>query len=59
MLLYSVSCEYPGRHIVIFHVNEDATNFWFSVLIEYGDGDGDVQVVDLKHANSNTWQGMQ
>lgn len=47
MLLYSVPCEYPGKNIA-FHVNEGATNYWFAVLIEYEDGDGDLGAVDLK-----------
>ena len=45
--IYSVPCEYPGKNIA-FHVNEGATNYWFAVLIEYEDGDGDLGAVDLK-----------
>jgi len=57
ILFRRVPCEYPGTNIA-FHVNEGATGYWFAVLIEYEDGDGDLGAVDLKQANSDTWQGM-
>ncbi|GLJ09544.1 hypothetical protein SUGI_0111530 [Cryptomeria japonica] len=58
ILFKRVSCEYPGKKIA-FHVNEGSTNYWFSVLIEYEDGDGDLQEVDLKQDNSDTWKGLK
>lgn len=58
ILFRRVPCEYPGKNIA-FHVNEGATEYWFAVLIEYEDGDGDLGAVDIKQANSNTWQGME
>ncbi|KAH9323466.1 hypothetical protein KI387_018105, partial [Taxus chinensis] len=53
-----VACEYPGKKIA-FYVNEGSTDHWFSVLIEYEDGDGDLQAVDLMQANSSIWEGLK
>jgi len=58
ILFRRVPCEYPGKNIA-FHVNGGASDYWFAILIEYEDGDGDLRAVYLKQANSNTWQGME
>ncbi|GLJ40741.1 hypothetical protein SUGI_0842190 [Cryptomeria japonica] len=51
-------CEYPGKNIT-FHINEGSTDYWFSILIEYEDGDGDVGAVHLKEADSDSWMEMK
>ncbi|XP_057872693.1 expansin-B3 [Cryptomeria japonica] len=53
-----VPCEYPGKKVT-FHVNEGSTDHWFSVLIEYENGDGDLQEVDLQQNNSTVWEGLK
>lgn len=50
-------CEYPGKNIT-FHVTEGSTVYWFSILIEYEDGDGDVGAMHLKQAGSDAWLEM-
>nr|ADE75675.1 unknown [Picea sitchensis] len=51
-------CKYPGKNIS-FHVTEGSTVYWFSILIEYEDGDGDVGAVHLKQVDSNAWMEMR
>jgi hypothetical protein len=46
-IYYRTLCKYPGKNIS-FHVTEGSTVYWFSILIEYEDGDGDVGAVHLK-----------
>ncbi|GLJ40742.1 hypothetical protein SUGI_0842200 [Cryptomeria japonica] len=58
VLYRRTKCEYPGRNIT-FHVNEGSTDYWFSILIEYEDNDGDVGGVHLKEAGSETWMEMR
>lgn len=50
-------CKFPGKNVT-FHVNEGSTAYWFSILIEYEDGDGDVGAVHLKEADSDEWMAM-
>lgn len=45
-MLYRVPCEYQGMNIA-FHVNEGSSAYWFGVLVEYENGDGDLGAVDL------------
>jgi len=49
-MLYSVPCEYQGMNIA-FHVNEGSSAYWFGVLVEYENGDGDLGAVDLMQVN--------
>lgn len=58
VMLHTVPCDYLGNNIA-FHVNEGATDLWFAFLVEYEDRDGDLGAVNLKQANSDTWQAMQ
>jgi len=51
-------CEYPGKNVT-FHVTQGSTVYWFSILIEYEDGDGDVGGVHLKQAESDAWIEMR
>eukprot|EP00253_Pinus_taeda_P010105 PITA_10105 len=51
-------CRYPGKTIT-FHVNQGSTVYWFSVLIEYEAGYGDVGAVQLKQADSGAWMEMK
>eukprot|EP00253_Pinus_taeda_P005933 PITA_05933 len=53
-----VPCEYQRTNIA-FHVNSGSSAYWLGLLVEYVNGDGDLGAVDLKQANSNTWQPMQ
>jgi len=50
LMLYSVPCEYQGMNIA-FHVNEGSSAYWFGVLVEYENGDGDLGAVDLMQVN--------
>eukprot|EP00253_Pinus_taeda_P012898 PITA_12898 len=57
-LFRRVPCEYQRTNIA-FHVNSGSSAYWLGLLVEYVNGDGDLGAVDLKQANSNTWQPMQ
>ena len=54
-VIYSVPCKYPGKNIV-FHINRGASAYWFSILIEYEDGDDDLREVYLKQVCYYTFQ---
>ncbi|XP_058106587.1 expansin-B18-like [Magnolia sinica] len=55
-----VACDYPGQTIA-FHVDAGSNPNYFSVVVEFEDGDGDLASVDLKEAatDSNAWRTMQ
>ncbi|RDX61922.1 Expansin-B15, partial [Mucuna pruriens] len=53
-----VACNYPGVSIA-FHVDAGSNEEYFAVLIEYEDGDGEVEKVELKEAGSSAWHSMQ
>ncbi|CAN4111804.1 unnamed protein product [Withania somnifera] len=54
-----VKCNYPGVKLT-FHVDSGSNSNYFAALIEYEDGDGDLNRVDLKQAlDSESWQTMQ
>ena len=42
-----VPCNFGRGVHVAFQVNQGATDFWFSVLIRYEDGDGDLAMVEV------------
>jgi hypothetical protein len=46
---------------VTFHVEKGSNPVYFAVLVEYEDGDGDVDVVqvDLMEGNSGSWTPMR
>ncbi|KAL6965060.1 putative expansin-B14, partial [Sarracenia purpurea var. burkii] len=54
-----VECDYNGVSVA-FHVDAGSNPYFFAVLIEYVEGDGDLSAVDLKQAlESDTWLPMQ
>ncbi|XP_045797853.1 putative expansin-B2 [Trifolium pratense] len=53
-----VACNYPGVSIT-FRVDLGTNPYYFATLIEYEDGDGDLKTVEIKEANSATWESMQ
>lgn len=53
-----VPCNYPGVPIT-FHVDSGSNQDYFSTLIEFEDGDGDLKTVELKEARSATYESMQ
>ncbi|XP_042503413.1 putative expansin-B2 isoform X2 [Macadamia integrifolia] len=54
-----VQCDYGGVNIA-FHVDSGSNSYYFAVVIEFVDGDGDLNAVDLRQAlDSDTWQSMQ
>ncbi|GLJ59271.1 hypothetical protein SUGI_1500680 [Cryptomeria japonica] len=58
VLYERTKCMYPGWNLA-FRVNEGSSEYYFSVLIMYEGGDGDVASVKLKQAGSSTWTEMQ
>ncbi|KAL6123391.1 hypothetical protein ACLB2K_075913 [Fragaria x ananassa] len=54
-----VACEYPGKTIA-FHVDQGSSAYYFAVVIEYEEGDGDVASVQLKDSKGiEKWCDMQ
>ncbi|XP_058085407.1 expansin-B18-like [Magnolia sinica] len=60
-----VACNYPGKNLV-FHVDAGSNPNYFAVVVEFEDGDGDLNGLDLKQAsattsssNSDPWISMQ
>nr|DAD47499.1 TPA_asm: hypothetical protein HUJ06_017436 [Nelumbo nucifera] len=54
-----VQCNYPGVSVA-FHVDAGSNSYYFAVVIEFEDGDGDLGAVDLREAmDSDTWLPMQ
>ncbi|MCO5578138.1 hypothetical protein L7F22_031976 [Adiantum nelumboides] len=57
-LLYRrVPCSYKPGTMVSFQVNEGATNYWFSMLIRYVGGDGELSSVELMEGGQ--WRQME
>jgi len=57
--LCRVQCNYAGRTIA-FHVDSGSNQEYFAALIEYEEGDGDLNKVELKEAlDSSSWDTMQ
>ncbi|XP_066393897.1 expansin-B11-like [Miscanthus floridulus] len=52
-----VPCKYPGVNVA-FKVDQGANPFYFDVLIEFEDDDGDLNAVDLMEAGSSVWTPM-
>nr|CAB3452757.1 unnamed protein product [Digitaria exilis] len=57
ILYRRVPCKYPGVNVA-FRVDQGANPFYFDVLIEFEDDDGDLKAVDLMEAGSATWTPM-
>ncbi|QCE05599.1 hypothetical protein DEO72_LG9g603 [Vigna unguiculata] len=53
-----VACEYP-RTSIVFHVDSGSNQDYFAVMVEYEDGDGELERVELKEDSSNSWEAMQ
>ena len=52
-----VPCKYNGVNIA-FRVDQGANPFYFEVLIEFEDDDGDLSAVELMEAGCGTWTPM-
>ncbi|CAD6250022.1 unnamed protein product [Miscanthus lutarioriparius] len=52
-----VPCKYSGVNIA-FRVDQGSNPFYFEVLVEFEDGDGDLSAVDLMEAGCGTWTPM-
>ncbi|CAL5080018.1 unnamed protein product [Urochloa decumbens] len=52
-----VQCKYPGVNIA-FKVDQGVNPFYFDVLVEFEDDDGDLSAVDLMEAGSSKWTPM-
>ncbi|KAK9095456.1 hypothetical protein Scep_026925 [Stephania cephalantha] len=52
-----VECNYPGTKLA-FHVDPGSNDHYFSTLVEYEDGDGDLRGVELKAGSGSEWQKM-
>jgi hypothetical protein len=57
ILYRRVPCKYPGVNVA-FKVDQGANPFYFDVLIEFEDDDGDLNAVDLMEAGSSVWTPM-
>ncbi|KAL6131817.1 hypothetical protein ACLB2K_070190 [Fragaria x ananassa] len=54
-----VACDYPGKTIA-FHVDQGSSAYYFAVVIEYEEGDGDVASVQLRDSKGiEKWCDMQ
>nr|CAI64399.1 expansin EXPB11 protein precursor [Triticum aestivum] len=47
-----VPCQYPGL-TVTFHVEEGSNPFYMAILVEYENGDGDVNQLDIMESRPN------
>ncbi|TVU28956.1 hypothetical protein EJB05_20495 [Eragrostis curvula] len=52
-----VPCKYDGVNLA-FRVDQGSNPFYFEVLIEFEDGDGNLNAVDLMEAGCGTWTPM-
>ncbi|KAG2633347.1 expansin-B11-like [Panicum virgatum] len=52
-----VQCRYPGVNVA-FKVDQGANPFYFDVLVEFEDDDGDLSAVELMEAGSRAWTPM-
>ncbi|GJN21758.1 hypothetical protein PR202_gb09271 [Eleusine coracana subsp. coracana] len=52
-----VPCKYNGVNLA-FRVDQGSNPFYFEVLIEFEDGDGDLSAVQLMEAGCGTWTPM-
>ncbi|KAJ4839824.1 putative expansin-B2 [Turnera subulata] len=53
-----VPCKYPGT-FVTFHIDSGSNPYYFAVIVEYVNGDGEVASLELKEASGNAWRPMQ
>ncbi|KAG9452259.1 hypothetical protein H6P81_005163 [Aristolochia fimbriata] len=52
-----VACEYPGKTLT-FRVDSGSNPSYFSVVVEFEDGDGDLSGLDLREATGEAWRSM-
>ncbi|CAM0944618.1 unnamed protein product [Alopecurus aequalis] len=52
-----VPCKYPGVKIT-FRVDPGSNPFYFKILIEFSNGDGNLKAVAMKMAGSKSWTPM-
>jgi hypothetical protein len=59
-VLCSVACKYPVKNIE-FHVDQGSNPYYFAVVVEYEDGEGDISGIDLKEEGSGSgeWRTLQ
>ncbi|WVZ62986.1 hypothetical protein U9M48_012671 [Paspalum notatum var. saurae] len=57
ILYRRVPCKYTGVNVA-FKVDQGANPFYFDVLIEFEDDDGDLTAVELMEAGSGVWTPM-
>eukprot|EP00250_Pteridium_aquilinum_P017243 c23526_g2_i1 orf=632-1519(-) len=57
VLYKRVPCFYPRGTTLAFQVNDGATNYWFSMLVRYEGGDGDLSAVQLMEKGQ--WKQME
>ncbi|KAL2460844.1 putative expansin-B2 [Abeliophyllum distichum] len=53
-----VECNYPGV-LLTFRVDTGSSAYYFAIVIEYVNGDGELAGVELKPLNSFSWLPMQ
>ncbi|KAL5999832.1 hypothetical protein ACLOJK_038118 [Asimina triloba] len=57
-----VPCNYEGMHVT-FHVDQGSNPYYFAVIVEFLEEDGDVSKVELQDAaakkKSDSWMPMQ
>ncbi|KAL8159825.1 hypothetical protein V2J09_001362 [Rumex salicifolius] len=52
-------CEYPGVKLV-FHVDSGSNPYYFAVVIEFANGDGELKTVEIQQAGgSGSWSNMR
>ena len=54
-VIYSFPCDYLGKNIAV-HVNRGIGAYWLAILIEYEDGDDNIQAVYLNQVCYYTFQ---
>ena len=59
-MLCSVACKYPRKNIA-FHVDQGSNPYYFAVVVEYEEGEGDISSIDLKEEGSGSgeWCALQ
>ncbi|KAL6211122.1 hypothetical protein ACLB2K_016350 [Fragaria x ananassa] len=53
-----VPCNYLGKTIE-FYVDQGSNPYYFAVLVQYEEGDGDLGYVELKDSSKKGWRAMQ
>ncbi|OWM80169.1 hypothetical protein CDL15_Pgr019333 [Punica granatum] len=58
ILYRRVECLYHGVTLT-FHVDSGSNPYYLALVVEYLDGDGDLDMVELKQAGTDSWLPMQ